>query len=87
MSCKDRRAEQDKEKAEDRTEQMTVDQEKASQTSLDAHAADAIARQLKATYSELLEEPIPSRFRDLLDKLGAEQSGRSQTSKSSKDEA
>ncbi len=35
-----------------------------------------IGRMLKATYDEIAHEPIPDKFRDLLDRLGGSESGK-----------
>lgn len=62
--------------AKDWDDGMSIDQATpkgdGSIRQLDLDAADAIARQLKATYGRLLSEPVPDKLLDLLDKLGGD---------------
>ena len=41
-----------------------------SEPALDRTIQSAIGDQLRAMYDELLEQPVPDRFKELLDRLG-----------------
>lgn len=43
---------------------------------LEGEAQRHIGRMLKATYDEIAQEPIPDKFRALLDQLGASDTGK-----------
>lgn len=81
MSQDKRVASGDEKRAEEKADDMSMDQEKAAvstaasarfaSSALDGESAEAIARQLKTTYGKLLDEPVPDKFLQLLDALGS----------------
>jgi Anti-sigma factor NepR len=80
MSRENRHKSEHSTKTENRADEMSIDQDKSTPipapypqvapASLDGDATEAIARQLKSTYGQLLNEPVPDRFLKLLKQLG-----------------
>lgn len=48
-----------------------ADKDNEDNVELDPQTRDAIGEQLKNAYADILSEPVPDRFRELLDRLEA----------------
>ncbi|MGI9476050.1 MAG: NepR family anti-sigma factor [Hyphomicrobiaceae bacterium] len=59
---------------ESRNDDRSVDRGHDDQPWIDSDAEALLGRKLASVYSELVEQPVPDRFKDLLDRLMKERS-------------
>ena len=59
--------------------EATLGSKLATDPKLDSNSQSRIGDQLRAMYDELMQQPVPDKFRDLLDKLDRKNAGKEES--------